>query len=190
MEVAKVQADDTVCVFGAGAIGLMVAQCAVAVGATVILAGLSVDEERFGIAKEMGVQYTVDQQKENLSELIAKITDDGVDHAFECAGALQALHKAFEIVHKKAQVIQMGMYKEDMNLISMEYLLHKEIHYMGSRSQKPSSWALAMDLFAKGNIHPEKAISMIVPVEQWKEAFESAPGGKKFVKFDDFGEKE
>lgn len=190
IEVANVRAGDTVCVFGAGAIGLMVAQCAVAVGAIVILAGLSVDEERFEIAKEMGVQYTVDQQKENLSELISKITDDGVDHAFECSGALPALHKAFEIVHKKAQVIQMGMYKEDMNPISMEYLLHKEIHYMGSRSQKPSSWALAMDLFAKGNIHPEKAVSMIVAVEQWQEAFDSEPGGKKFIKFDDFGETE
>jgi L-iditol 2-dehydrogenase len=188
METAMVQKGDTVCVFGAGAIGLMVAQCAVAVGATVILAGLTIDEERFQVAKEMGVQYTVDQLKENLAELVAKITDGGVDHAFECSGALPALHKAFEIVRKKGQVIQMGMYRQDMNPISMEYLLHKEIRYMGSRSQKPSSWALAMDLFAAGGIHPEKAVSMIVPVEQWKEAFDSEPGGKKFIVFDDFGE--
>jgi L-iditol 2-dehydrogenase len=188
MEVAQVQPGDTVCVFGAGAIGLMVALVAVSAGATVILAGLTIDEERFAVAKDMGVQYTVDQQKEDLAALVLSITDGGVDHAFECSGAIPALHKAFEIVHKKGQVIQMGMYREDMNPISMEYLLHKEIRYMGSRSQKPSSWALAMDLFEKAGIHPEKAVSMIVPVERWQEAFDSAPGGKKLIVFDDFGE--
>jgi len=75
-----------------------------------------------------------------------------------------------------------------MNPISMEYLLHKEIRYMGSRSQKPSSWALAMELFEKADIHPEKSVSMIVPVERWQEAFDSEPGGKKLIVFDDFGE--
>ena len=188
IEVANVQPGDTVCVFGAGAIGLMVAQVAVTVGATVILAGLTVDEERFKAAKGMGVQHTVNQQTQDLTEFIHSITDEGVDHAFECSGALAAVHKAFEVVHKKGQVIQMGVFAEDYLPISMEYLLHKEIRYMGSRSQKPSSWALAMDLFAKGDIKPELAISMVVPLERWQEAFDSEPGGKKLVKFDDFGE--
>lgn len=190
IEVANVQKGDTVCVFGAGAIGLMVALVAVTAGATVILAGLTADEERFEAAKAMGVHYTVNQQKQNLSELIHSITDDGVDHAFECSGALPAVHKAFEIVHKKGQVIQMGVFAEDMHPISMEYLLHKEIRYMGSRSQKPSSWKLAMDLFKEGNIHPELAITMVVPLDRWRDAFDSEPGGKKLIKFDDFGEEE
>lgn len=188
IEVANVQPGDVVCVFGAGAIGLMVALVAVSVGATVIVAGLTVDEERFEAAKAMGVQYTVNLETENLRALVAELTDDGVDHAFECCGAIEALHDAFEIVHKKAQVIQMGVFAEDMNPISMEYLLHKEIRFMGSRSQKPSAWALAMELFKKGDIRPEKAITMVVPVERWREAFDSEPGGKKLIEFDSFGE--
>ena len=35
---------------------------------------------------------------------------------------------------------------------------------------------------------PEKAVTMEVPVEEWKEAFDTPPSGKKFIKFDDFGE--
>lgn len=188
MEVGRIQPGDLVCVFGAGAIGLMVAQVAAAVGAEVILAGLSADGPRLETAKEMGVKYAVDQQKEDLAALIAKVSDGGADAAFECSGAVPALHKAFEIVRKGGKIVQLGLYKGDTVPVPWEKIVQNEISWMGSRSQKPSSWAKAMELFASGKICPEKAVTMEVPVEDWKEAFDTPPSGKKLIKFDDFGE--
>ena len=188
MEIGNVQAGETVVVFGAGAIGLMVAQVAVAVGATVILAGLTIDEPRFGIAKEMGVQRCVDQMKEDLVEVVMGMTDGGADVAVECSGAVPAFAKAFDVLHKGGRIIQMGLFKGDSIPMPWEKVVQNEISILGSRSQKPSSWQKAMDLFASGKIVPEKAVTMEVPVEEWKEAFDTPPSGKKFIKFDDFGE--
>lgn len=189
MEVANVQPGEIVCVFGAGAIGLMVAQVAVAVGATVILAGLTIDEPRFALAKEMGVQHTVDQLKESLDDLVKDLTEGyGCDVVVECSGAVPALKKSFNIVKKQGKVVQMGLYKDPEVPVPGEKIVQNEIIYMGSRSQKPSSWAKAMELFASGKINPEKAVTMEVDVENWQEAFDTPPSGKKFIKFDDFGE--
>lgn len=188
MEIGNVQEGETVVVFGAGAIGLMVAQVAVAVGATVILAGLTIDEPRFAIAKEMGVQRCVDQMKEDLIEVVMGMTDGGADVAVECSGAVPAFAKAFDVLHKGGRIIQMGLFRGDSIPMPWEKVVQNEISILGSRSQKPSSWQKAMDLFASGKIVPEKAVTMEVPVEEWQEAFDTPPSGKKFIKFDDFGE--
>ena len=188
MEIGKVEPGETVVVFGAGAIGLMVAQVAVAVGATVVLAGLTIDEPRFAIARDMGVQHTVDQSKEDLVETVMAITDGGADAAFECSGALPAFGKAFDVLRKGGRIVQMGLFRGETIPLPWEKIVQNEISILGSRSQKPSSWQKAMDLFASGKIAPEKAVTMEVPVEEWQQAFDTPPSGKKFIKFDDFGE--
>jgi L-iditol 2-dehydrogenase len=179
IERGHVHKGDIVCVFGAGAIGQMVAQVAHACGATVIMAGLSSDVERLQIATQCGIQRTVDQQAEELSGVISEMTNGlGVDLAFECSGAVPAANKALEIVKKGGKVIQMGVFSHPRESIATDLILHHEIQYMGSRSQKPSSWKLALELMAKGNICPEKIVTNIVPLKNWQSAFDLIASGQ------------
>lgn len=179
IEKGNVQPGDICVVFGAGAIGQMVAQVAKGCGATVIMAGLTNDAERFEIAKNSGVDRTVDQMKEDLKEIVMDMTDgEGADKCFECSGAVVAANKALEIVRRKGTVVQMGVFPKSKMEICTDYILHKEIVYVGSRSQKPSSWRTSIKLLSEGKIVPEKMVTEMVSLENWREGFEKTARGE------------
>lgn len=179
IEKGEIKKGEIVCIFGVGAIGLLLAQVAKAKGAYVMVAGLDNDTERFEIAKKIRVDRTIDQTKEDLTEIVKEMTKGvGVDKAFECSGAVPAANKAIEIIRKKGKVIQMGVFSEPKALIATDLILHKEIVYIGSRSQKPSSWETSIQLLAEGIVVPEKIVTKIVSLENWREAFDAAIAGE------------
>lgn len=189
MEVTTVSKNDIVCVFGVGPIGLLLAQAVKGNGAYVIMAGLSNDKENFEIAKSFGVDRCVDQMTEDLKEVILEITGiKGVDKVFECSGSPHALNAAFEVVKKKGEVVQMGVFGTEKISVNTNMLLHKEIIHKGSRSSKPTSWKKAIDLMAKGLVLPEKIITDLFTLENWREGFEKSIAGnsvKSIIVLDD-----
>jgi L-iditol 2-dehydrogenase len=179
IEKGDIQENDIVCVFGVGAIGLLLSQVAKAKGAKVILAGITSDTERFEVGKKIGVDRTVDQMKENINEIVNEMTKGvGADKVFECSGAVAALNKGLEIVKKKGKVIQMGVFPKEKEEIATDLILHKEIEYIGSRSQKPSSWEKSMELLDAGTVVPEIIVTKIVSLDNWREGFEASIKGE------------
>ncbi len=172
IEKGAVEKGDIVCIFGVGAIGLLLAQVAKAQGAYVILAGIASDKERLKLGLEIGLDKVVNQSMEDLSDIVKNLTkNNGVDKVFECSGSVHALNKGLEIVKKTGKVIQMGVFPKGKMLIATDLILHKEIEYIGSRSQKPSSWKIAMELLATEKVSPEKIVSKIYPLEDWRNAY-------------------
>ena len=49
---------------------------------------------------------------------------------------------------------------------------------MGSRSQKPSSWRTAIQLLEAGTVIPEKIVTAVVSLENWREAFDASIRGE------------
>ncbi|MBO4358527.1 MAG: zinc-binding dehydrogenase, partial [Erysipelotrichaceae bacterium] len=179
IEKGNVQPGDICVVFGAGAIGQMVAQVAKGQGATVIVAGLTQDEKRFELAKAAGIDRCVDQMKEDLKAIVMEMTNDvGADKCFECSGAVPALNKALEIVRRKGTVVQMGVFANTHETIWTDLILHREIVYVGSRSQKPSSWVTALKLMEEKKVDPGKIIGQLVTLENWREGFENMIKGE------------
>ncbi|QNK40865.1 zinc-binding dehydrogenase [Caproicibacter fermentans] len=179
IEKGDVQKGDVVCIFGVGAIGQMVAQVCKARGATAVVAGLSSDRERFQIALDNGADRAVDQMKEDLAQVIGQMTGgEGADISFECSGAVPAANKALEITRRKGKVIQMGVFPQSKEQIWTDLILHKEINYVGSRSQKPSSWRTSIQLLAAHTVVPEKIVTKIVTLENWREGFETSMRGE------------
>lgn len=179
IEKGNVQPGNIVCIFGVGAIGQMVAQVCKARGATVIVAGLTSDAERFAVALKNGADRAVDQLTEDLSAIIRDMTNgEGVDLAFECSGAVPAANKALEVTRRKGTVVQMGVFANPKESIWTDLILHKEICYVGSRSQKPSSWRTSIELLGSGTVVPEKIVSKIIPLSDWREGFEMSMRGE------------
>lgn len=179
MEKGNVKKGDFVVVFGVGAIGQMVAQVCKSQGATVVVAGINTDAERFEIALKAGADRAVDQTKENITEVVKEMANGAMaDIAYECSGAVIAANTALGLVKRKGIVVQMGVFSKDEVPIRCDYILHREINYVGSRSQKPSSWRTAIDLLAKEIVVPEKIVTAIVPLKDWRGAFEDLMQGK------------
>lgn len=175
LEQTTIHEGETVIVFGPGSIGLLLSMVAKAKGATVILAGITKDEKRFELARSLNIDVIVDQQKEDLKEIVMKMTNNkGVDKIFECSGVIIATNKGLELVKKKGEVIQIGVFEDEYNGINTSLVFNKEIRYIGCRSQKPSSWEKAIDLMASGLIVPEQIVTKVVELQQWRDGFENS----------------
>lgn len=180
MEKTVVSPKDTVLVVGPGPIGLLTAQVAKAQGATVYLAGITKDQERLFLGKELGVDRVIDTQKEDLERFILAETNGcGVDKIFDCSGSVQAVNQSLKILCKKGVFVQVGLFPEALIKLDAESIIQREISYIGSRSQKPSSWRTSLSLLAAEKINCERLISKIYPLNEWREAFEAVMAGNE-----------
>jgi L-iditol 2-dehydrogenase len=61
----------------------------------------------------------------------------------------------------------------------MNSIVQREMNIIGSRSQKPSTWHLTLDLMKQGKIDAERLITKIYPLEQWEEAIKQVMAGNE-----------
>jgi L-iditol 2-dehydrogenase len=180
LEKTTINKDDKVLIFGPGPIGLLQCQVVKAQGAFVILAGITKDKQRLELAKSLGVDVIVDVQQENLEEVVKNHTNGyGVDKVFECSGAVPALNQGLPLVKKKGTFVQVGIFANKMNQLDQESIVQRELKYVGTRSQKPSSWHLALDLLENDKIAVDKMITKKVPLEEWRSGFEAVMAGNE-----------
>lgn len=178
LEKTTVQKEDKVLIFGPGPIGLLQCQVVKAQGAFVILAGITKDKNRLELAQSLGVDVVVDVQQENLEEVVFKHTDGyGVDKVFECSGAVPALNQGLPLVKKKGTFVQVGIFANKMNPLDQESIIQREINYVGTRSQKPSSWHTALQLLKDHKIDVDKMVTKVLPLNEWREGFEAVRAG-------------
>jgi L-iditol 2-dehydrogenase len=176
----RIREKDKVLIFGPGPIGLLLAQVVKSQGAFVILTGITKDKPRLQLGKSIGIDVVVDSQQENLEEIVLKHTNGyGADKVFDCSGAVPALNQGLPLVRKKGTFVQVGLFAEKINPQNQDAIIQREISYIGCRSQKPSSWKIALDLLKNNKIHVEKMITKIVPLEKWRTGFESVMQGNE-----------
>ncbi|MGM0214389.1 zinc-binding dehydrogenase [Enterococcus sp. AZ109] len=180
MEKTTVTPGEKIAVFGPGPIGMLLAAVLVSLEAEVFMIGITKDAKRLSLAKQVGVQHIVDSQKKDLGQVILDHTDGlGVDQVFECSGSPIAVHQAMEILKKKGRLIQEGLFAKDMNEINMSLLIHKELEYIGSRTQKPTSWKLALEWLVERQVDLTPIVTKTLPLDQWEEAFQLAMNGEE-----------
>ena len=150
-EQAPVTLDSVTLVLGPGPIGVLASQAAQAAGSKVILAGLNQDIPRLKLAKELGIFKVVNLQEEDLKQIVLDMTDGyGADFVVEASGSYPAVKSALELVAKRGTVCQMGVH-HSLGELDWSLILHKELHIIGSLSQKPTAWHIAKDLITFGN---------------------------------------
>jgi len=98
---AKVEAGDTVAVFGLGAIGLSVIQGAQMAGASRII-GIDLNPDKFEFAQQLGATDCINpgNYDDPIQQVIVDLTDGGVEHSFECIGNTEVMRAALECAHK------------------------------------------------------------------------------------------
>ena len=175
---SQVKLHDTVLIIGPGPIGLYLVQVAKDIGAKVIVTGITKDEHRLALAQKMGADVIVNTQKENLQDIVLAQTNGyGVDKVYDASGAIMAVDAALPLIKKGGDFVQVGLFKDKMNELDLESIIQREINYVGSRSQNPYDWPIALHLLAKGAIHIEEMITKKFDLTHWREAFESVMSG-------------
>ncbi|WP_448249082.1 S-(hydroxymethyl)glutathione dehydrogenase/class III alcohol dehydrogenase [Thalassotalea agariperforans] len=101
MNTAKVEAGDTVAIFGLGGIGL-----SAVIGATMAKASriivIDINDSKFELAKKLGATDCINPKNIEgpIQDYIVELTDGGVDYSFECIGNVDVMRSALECCHK------------------------------------------------------------------------------------------
>jgi len=178
MELTEIVAGDLVIIFGPGAIGLLSMLLAKAAGGIVLVAGISKDADRLLLAAGLGADHTIDIETEDLADIVNKLSDSiGADVVIECSGAGAAAAAGLELVRKRGQYTQVGLFGKPIT-VDFEKIAYKEIKVTGSFSQKWTAWEKSLNLLGKGIIDLKPLISDIFPLSDWKTAFEKFESGE------------
>ncbi|KAH7833179.1 hypothetical protein Vadar_003820 [Vaccinium darrowii] len=177
LNVAKPRQGSTVAVFGLGAVGLAAAEGARISGASRII-GVDMNPNRFNEAKSFGVTEFVNPKDHDkpVQQVIADMTDGGVDRSIECSGNIDAMISAFECVHDGWGVgVLVGVPNKDdafrthpMNFLNERTLKGTFFGNYKPRSDLPS----VVEMYMNKELELEKFITHQVPLADINKAFE------------------
>ncbi|XP_031120917.1 alcohol dehydrogenase 1-like isoform X2 [Ipomoea triloba] len=177
VNVAKPTKGSTVAIFGLGAVGLAAAEGARLSGASRII-GVDLNANRFEDAKKFGVNEFVNPKDHSkpVQEVIAEMTDGGVDRSVECTGNINAMISAFECVHDGWGVaVLVGVPNKDdafkthpVNLLNERTLKGTFFGNYKPRSDLPA----VVEKYMKKELELEKFITHQVSFSEINKAFE------------------
>ena len=174
---ARIDIGDTVAVFGAGSIGLMLAQWAVAWGAQRAIL-IDIDESKLAFARNLGWSHCINSTREDPTEIIRRLTDGrGADVAVEGAGVSQTLEQCLKSVKTFGRIIAMGNPADDIHISQKAYweILRKQITLKGtwnsSYNSQKNDWQTALLGMEKGWIKPTDLITHRFALSECTEAF-------------------
>lgn len=171
VEQSHVKAGDIALVSGPGTMGQLTALVAKMQGAYVILSGVPEDKQRLELGRKLGADVTVDDPAK-LQQLIRSIAPDGVDVAFECAGAVPSLDACTKSLKKTGNLAQVGLFGKPVP-VDMDSILYKELELTVSYATERTSWEILLKLAEQGKLDVAKPlISARVPLEDWEKAFD------------------
>lgn len=128
----RVNEQDTVLVFGCGAIGMGAVCASVRKGATVI--AVDVDDAKLASAKVFGATFVINALKEDVKTRIDEITNkEGVSVAIEAVGNGETLKQAIDLVCFAGRVVMIGYAKGETSLAT-QLIIKKELDVLGSRN--------------------------------------------------------
>jgi len=178
IEETGIRAGDVVVVIGPGPLGLLASQVAKVEGGYVIVLGLSVDEKKLSLAKELGADLVINVEKENPEKTIKDITGGyGADVVLECSGSASGANLGLKLARKKGKFTQMGLFGKQIE-IDFEQIAYKELKVTGFFTQKWTAWERALKLLSEGKVKTAPLVTEKLPLTEWKKGFESKEKGE------------
>jgi L-iditol 2-dehydrogenase len=158
---------DTIVVVGPGVMGLLVAECARALGAgRVVVVGRG---ERLAKAAALGNE-TVDFAESDPVAAVRRITEGlGADAALECSGDPAAVGQCAQMLRKGGRVAAIGIPLEDA-AVPMQRIVLNELEIVGVRAAA-GEMPEAIALVAAGRIHPGKLITHRFALRDYEAAY-------------------
>jgi L-gulonate 5-dehydrogenase len=160
---AETKAGQHVVITGAGQIGLLAAQYAIAIGAVPIV--VDPVDERLALARTLGVIHTVNPVTTDSVEDIKRITHDRMaEVVIEASGDARAIRNAIDYVSYAGHISLVGWPKSDIPLPTGLFT-KKELTIRGSRNsvgQFPES----LRLISEGKINVAALLTKTVSMEE------------------------
>ncbi|KAI9788831.1 MAG: hypothetical protein M1833_002797 [Piccolia ochrophora] len=180
---ADVKPGNSIVVFGAGPVGLLVCAVAKAFGASTIIA-VDIQPARLEFAQKYAATGTYTPEKasaeDNAKKLVAAHNlggGDGADIIIDASGAEPSIQTAIHALRMGGTYVQGGMGKPEV-VFPITATCVKELNVRGSFRYSSGDYKLAVELIASGKIAVKELITGKVAFEQAEEAFHDVKAGK------------
>ncbi|MCI8294214.1 MAG: galactitol-1-phosphate 5-dehydrogenase [Hespellia sp.] len=184
---AEFKPGDSVCVYGAGPIGLFAVQYAKIQGASKIIA-VDVWEEKLELAKKNGADVVINSKKQAPVQMVMDATDgNGADVVIDFSGAPVCQKASILSAAKLGRVVFLGISHQGLELSEKEVdqLMRRQISLNGSwnsfTSPFPGSdWTGAIDLYENHGMTAKDIISHRLSLDEAPEIFGNIAKGNFF----------
>lgn len=161
-----------VVVLGAGNIGNLLAQVAMASGARSLLI-TDISEYKLDKARQSGLTHAVNSHKVKMGEAIATVLGpDKADVIFECVGMQETISDAINYARKGSTIVVVGVFgarpEVDLGLVQ-----DREITIMGTLMYQKPDYERAIELVATGKLNLAGIITHRYPFLKYTEAYKA-----------------
>ena len=165
------QAGEAIVVVGQGVIGNFAAQLCRLAGADVV--GVDIVDERLAIAKQCGIEQTINTAGKSLRESIGNIANgQGPDVIIDVTGEPDVLEQLLHLPRPGGRVHAQGMYLEPVSIYFPETLFGRNLTLSATCGETPEHTAKVLQLMAEGKLIYEPLLSDVLPIDRATEAYE------------------
>lgn len=157
---------DTLLVMGAGPMGLLSAQAALAQGVGKVIVS-EFNEDRLAKVREIG-GIAVNPKTENLKEIVKRETSGKMAQAvLVCVGFAEAVEEAQQYVAPGGVINMFGGLPKDANVTIDAGLIHyQQVSLVGSFGFTHIQFRQAVELMAAGRVDVERIVTHTLPLEE------------------------
>lgn len=181
-----IQLGDSIVILGAGTIGMLAMQAALAAGAGKVIV-VDIDDTKLQLAKKLGAEHTINPVEEDLEKAVYSYTNNlGADISLECAGSIITQEQALLLTKKHGKVGYLGIAYKDVTLKekAFESIFRKELTLKGfwnsySAPFPGREWENAIKLITTGKIDVESLVTHYYSLKDVDKAFDMILGRKE-----------
>lgn len=154
---------DTVLIAGAGPIGLLTAQVALATGASKIFI-TDLSENRLKKAKEIGATHTFDARDKDIPKKIIDKTGHGVDIFIDAAGAQASFDTGINSLRNGGTAVLVALFGNNVTHDALNQTL-RELTIIGTAAYR-NIFPEAIALISSGRLPVEKLITSVISLDE------------------------
>jgi S-(hydroxymethyl)glutathione dehydrogenase / alcohol dehydrogenase len=188
LNVANVQAGETVAVIGCGGVGLNVIQGARIAGASRVIA-VDRNPDKFELARKLGATDTIDASAGDAVAALQELVGVGVHHAFEVVGREATVQQAFDMAAPGHNAYLVGIFPDNgtVTLPTTAFRRGKSMVgvFMGS-TQPLIDIPRYIDMLVARDLDLESMVSSVLTLDQVNDGFAAmarADGARTVIRF-------
>lgn len=171
---ARIEAGETVVVFGCGGLGLNVVQVCALVGARVI--AVDVDARKLGLATLLGASLAIDPRDGDVAKRVRRETGGGADAAIEAIGLPVTQEQALASLRTGGRLVLLGYAAEPMSLPGSR-VTYRELTVIGTLGCRPVDFPVVLELVRRGRLAISSLVSHRHALERINEGFDALRRG-------------
>ncbi|GAA1697440.1 zinc-dependent alcohol dehydrogenase family protein [Kribbella yunnanensis] len=164
-QVGKVEAGETVVVYGCGGVGLSAVMIAAAAGARVV--AVDTNPAALQLAAEYGAVET-------LSTTVGVDLDAHV--TFDALGSNDLVQHALRVLRPRGRHVQIGLLPSGVQL-DVSRLIGQELQWLGSHGMPAHAYPEMLDQVAQGNLNPAALITRTITLDETPAALAALSDG-------------